>query len=86
MRSVGIMCACAILGWLAKRREPDESEPLAPDILATINLVAGTMPKRVTAWSFPTLHGQEIGWRVKAHCVEEAAEIMSQSPVFGRVA
>lgn len=79
MKHFATCLACGFLlpfVWWSEARERRQREVDA--LLA--QAVSTTIPprRRVNAWIFPTAHGSVTGWRVRAHCVEEAAEILSQ--------
>jgi hypothetical protein len=87
MRHFALAVLCGMLLPFAKWRER-KAERESKDLLMARWLAwraAQTIPKpRVAAWTFQTTQGTELGWHVRAHCVEEAAEIVSQSPIFAR--
>lgn len=83
VKSLAIMVGCALLGWLAKRREPT----LAPVDEQAVrefrerqqrflrDLYAANAPR-------PRVVESQHGVFIRASCEAEAAEIVSQAPQF----
>lgn len=51
-------------------------------VLKDLGLKVVAPKPRVEAWLYPVDGGSQVRWRVRASCVEEAAEIVSLSPLF----
>lgn len=83
MRSLGIICWCALLGWLAKRREPT----LAPVDEQAVRVFRERQQRFLRdLYAAPPVPSRVVesqhGVFIRASCEAEAAEIVSQAPQF----